>query len=82
MVDAEGTLYAFRLFIQPSAGVPMNPVARSYPLFADTRCDEETMPAAFALRGAERAGSGATFEDIRAFPRNVENLLTIYRGRS
>jgi hypothetical protein len=36
------------------------------------------MPAAFALRGADRAGSGATLEVMRAFPRNVENLLTIY----
>jgi TRAP-type transport system periplasmic protein len=34
MVDAQGTLYAFRLLIQPSAGVPMNPVARCHPLLA------------------------------------------------
>ena len=42
---------------------------------AQTKWD---LPAAFGLRGADRAGSGATFEDMRAFPRNVENLLTIY----
>jgi hypothetical protein len=37
------------------------------------------MPLGRVLRGAARACSGATFDDdIRAFPRNVENLLTIY----
>src|SRR4029079_13762885 len=64
------------------ATIRANSSSESSARVADTRCDEETMPAAFALRGAERAGSGATFEDIRAFPRNVANLLTIYRGRS
>jgi len=34
MVDVEGTLYAFRLLIQLSAGVPMNLVARCHPPLA------------------------------------------------
>src|SRR5215203_3101588 len=45
-----------------------NSSSDSSTLLAETRCDDETMPADFALRGADRAGSGATFDDIgRAF---------------
>src|SRR4029079_5683358 len=63
---------AFQATMRPNSS------SESSTLLAETRCDDETMPAAFGLRGADRAGSGATLEDIPALPRNVENLLTIY----
>jgi TRAP-type transport system periplasmic protein len=71
MVDAEGTLYAFRLFIQPSAGVPMNPVARSYPLFA-------RLAAAAALTAVATVAAAQTKWDLpAAYPAtnfHTENL--------
>src|SRR3954453_17532272 len=68
---------AFHATIRPNSS------SESSTLFADTRCDDETMPlGVLGLRGRVRCGKGATFVDIAGFPRIVENLLTIYRGPS
>src|SRR3982751_1942980 len=47
------------------ATISPNSSSDSSTLFAETRCDEETMPpAAFALRGGGRAASDATLVGI------------------
>src|SRR5215203_5931403 len=55
------------------ATISPNSSSESSTLLAETRCDDETMPVPFALRGAGRVGSGATFDDIGAF---LETLKT------
>ena len=71
MFEAEGTLYAFRLLIQPSAGVPMNPVARRHPLLA-------RLAAAAALTAVATVAAAQTKWDLpAAYPAtnfHTENL--------
>ena len=57
---------AFQATIRPNSS------SDSSTLLADTRCDEETMPAGLTFLGAARAGSGASFDDIAC--RSFETL--------
>jgi TRAP-type C4-dicarboxylate transport system substrate-binding protein len=70
MVDREGTLYAFQTFIQPFAGVLMNPVARLQPLLV-------RLGAVAVLAAATAAAAQTKWDLPAAYPANnfhTENL--------